>query len=85
MIGFSRSTAAPSRKVVLETFLDFHCPYSKKMFKSLVPFLRSSPDIANHVQHNIVIHVQPWHSQATQMTMVALAAQIVEKDTEKLL
>jgi phenylpropionate dioxygenase-like ring-hydroxylating dioxygenase large terminal subunit len=84
MIGFSRTAATGPRKVLLETFWDFHCPYSKKMFNALVPFLRSSPEIDAHVQHNVVIHVQPWHSQATQMTMVALAAQLVEKDSEKL-
>ena len=82
MLGFTRS--AGSGRLLLETFFDFHCPFSKKMFNNLVPFLRDHGDIAKHVEHRIILHVQPWHSQATQMTMVALAAQLIEPDHDKL-
>lgn len=62
--------------VVVETFVDFHCPFSKKLFGTLRGVLGSSSSWGGQgrVRHRVQLHVQPWHSQATQMTLVALAA-----------
>jgi protein-disulfide isomerase len=74
MIGFSRAggNAAPPRQV-FEAFLDFHCPFSNKLFGTVTSILDEFPNL----EFRVVVHLQPWHPQATFMSLVVLATHMV--------
>lgn len=67
--------AGDSERLVLHTYLDFQCPYSSKLFFALKDVLVG---FSGQVDHRVIVHVQPWHSQATQMALVVLACHMVD-------
>mmetsp|Transcript_146386 Transcript_146386/g.280706 ORF Transcript_146386/g.280706 Transcript_146386/m.280706 type:complete len:209 (+) Transcript_146386:235-861(+) len=67
--GFSLS--APGKPVVVEMFLDFVCPFSCKMFKTVQDgVLPKFGEKVSFVVHQVV---QPWHAQGTWVHEVCLA------------
>ena len=65
-------------KVLVECYVDFCCPFSKKIYDTLtlniIPhFIRRDPDSLKVVFHQVP---QPWHPQSAMMHEAALAVEI---------
>ena len=64
----------PASGVQAEFFLDFACPYSRKMFDALLPLLEQGgggvTDGLACVLHNVI---QPWHHQSLWLHEAAFA------------
>ncbi|KAK3945459.1 hypothetical protein QBC46DRAFT_372294 [Diplogelasinospora grovesii] len=75
-LRFSGDRLPPMHTV--ELYLDYVCPFSAKMFKTIVvdllPALRQeSPDLLDDVQFIFRPQVQPWHPSSTLCHEAALA------------
>ncbi|AEO70527.1 uncharacterized protein THITE_2156298 [Thermothielavioides terrestris NRRL 8126] len=61
----------------LEFYLDYVCPFSAKLFKTLtttvIPHIRSNPALAGRVQLILRQQIQPWHPSSTLVHEAALA------------
>ncbi|KAK4538251.1 hypothetical protein CDCA_CDCA16G4276 [Cyanidium caldarium] len=72
--------ASQKEQVLVEAFLDYNCPYSKRMFdvwtKSVIP--RYADD--GRVQFAFCNVPQPWHAQSCYMHEAALAARRIGGD-----
>ncbi|KKA26199.1 hypothetical protein TD95_000055 [Thielaviopsis punctulata] len=74
-------SGVPPATHTLEVFLDYCCPFSAKIFRTLtssvVPLIKASPSLAPNVQLIFRQQVQPWHPSSTLMHEAALAVQRV--------
>ncbi|KAK3897533.1 hypothetical protein C8A05DRAFT_47891 [Staphylotrichum tortipilum] len=63
----------------LEFYLDYVCPFSAKIFKTLttttIPHIRSTPTLSSNLQLIIRQQIQPWHPSSTLVHEAALAVQ----------
>ncbi|KAK4098640.1 hypothetical protein N658DRAFT_499319 [Parathielavia hyrcaniae] len=63
----------------LEIYLDYVCPFSAKMFKTLnetvIPYIRATPSLASNLQLIFRQQIQPWHPSSTLTHEAALAVQ----------
>ncbi|KAH6619286.1 hypothetical protein B0J18DRAFT_240287 [Chaetomium sp. MPI-SDFR-AT-0129] len=82
-----QSNAQPPFEVPLHTlefYIDYVCPYSAKLFRSLtsnvLPFLRTNPEYGNKVQLILRPQIQPWHPSSTLVHEAALAVQRILSD-----
>lgn len=71
--------ANPDAKLKVELFLDYNCPFSKKMFREVSANAARRLD-KGLVQFSVVNVPQPWHAQSCYMHEVALAARNVGGD-----
>ncbi|KAK3300543.1 uncharacterized protein B0H64DRAFT_18357 [Chaetomium fimeti] len=75
------TTTSPSNPPphTLEFYLDYVCPFSAKMFNTLltsaIPHIRANPNLANRLQLIIRPQIQPWHPSSTLVHEAALAVQ----------
>ena len=70
-------TAAPS--LVIETFHDFCCPFSKKMFVTLMEVMPALKEQGKPVDLLFQCVPQPWHAQSSYMHEVALAVKALDE------
>jgi hypothetical protein len=63
----------PGSDVVCEVFIDFACPYSRKMVKALAPVVDERQDIC-FTFHNVI---QPWHHQSLWLHEVSFAVKMI--------
>lgn len=73
----SIETSASEPLHTIEIYLDYVCPFSAKMFKtimsSVAPKIRADPKLANKLQFIFRQQVQPWHPSSTLVHEAALA------------
>ncbi|GAB1310564.1 Protein disulfide oxidoreductase domain protein [Madurella fahalii] len=75
------SSSSPSNEPLhtLDIYLDYVCPFSAKIFRTLtqhvIPHIRSSPTLAPRVQLIFRQQIQPWHPSSTLVHEAALAVQ----------
>ncbi|KAK4152539.1 thioredoxin-like protein [Chaetomidium leptoderma] len=66
----------------LEFYLDYVCPFSAKLFKTLtttiIPHIRATPTLASRLQLIFRQQIQPWHPSSTLVHEAALAVQRVD-------
>lgn len=71
------AAGVPAAVHTLEVFVDFACPYSAKIFKTLytvvAPAIRANPAWASSVEVIFRQQVQPWHPSSTLMHEAAVA------------
>ncbi|PKS12767.1 hypothetical protein jhhlp_000978 [Lomentospora prolificans] len=69
-------TSVPPAAHVLEVFLDYCCPFSAKIFKTLTgtvfPLIRTHPAWSSNLQVIFRQQVQPWHPSSTLMHEAAV-------------
>lgn len=65
-------------KVHIGVYLDYCCPFSAKMYKTL--FGQVAPNYGNKLKVTFHHQVQPWHPQSTMMHESALAVAKVAGD-----
>ncbi|KAF2397475.1 hypothetical protein EJ06DRAFT_533076 [Trichodelitschia bisporula] len=74
---YALKSAAPSVPTVhtIELYLDYVCPFSKKMFQTLYPLLPKlrSPPYADKLQILFRPQIQPWHPSSLLVHEAALA------------
>jgi hypothetical protein len=65
--------------VVCELFLDFACPYSRKMVKTITPLLAADEYKGKicFTFHNLI---QPWHHQSLWLHEISYAVKMVRPD-----
>ncbi|KAJ1917840.1 hypothetical protein IWQ60_007662 [Tieghemiomyces parasiticus] len=72
---------AQTAPVVLEAYLDYACPFSRRFFerytKEVVPFLEKH--YSNQVQLIFRHQVQPWHPQSAVLHEAALAVERINQ------
>jgi len=73
MHGVSKPT------LVIETYLDFCCPFSRKMFDCLYGDVMPPLMAAGQVDWLFQCVPQPWHPQSSYMHEVALAVKLVDE------
>ena len=73
MHGVSKPT------LVIETYLDFCCPFSKKMFDCLYSDVMPPLMEAGQIDWLFQCVPQPWHPQSSYMHEVALAVKLVDE------
>ncbi|KAI9710229.1 MAG: hypothetical protein M1828_002192 [Chrysothrix sp. TS-e1954] len=78
-------SSSPAKAInTVELYLDYVCPFSAKMFKTLytsvLPRLRSAPYAAN-VQFIFRQQIQPWHPSSTLVHEAALAVNKLAPDS----
>jgi hypothetical protein len=66
----------PIIQVEIDLFLDFTCPYSKKMYTTV----KTLPSIPETIQFNVRPVPQPWHAQATWLIECGLVAHMIGGD-----
>ncbi|KAK4245054.1 hypothetical protein C7999DRAFT_34581 [Corynascus novoguineensis] len=75
----SNTHGEPLALHTLEFYLDYVCPFSAKIFKTLndtvIPYIRGNPSLASHVQLIVRPQIQPWHPSSTLVHEAALAVQ----------
>lgn len=73
----------PSSGVVCEIFVDFACPYSRKLFAALLPVVRGDSSAYAHdvsfVFHNVI---QPWHHQSLWLHESAYVVRMLYPECE---
>ncbi|KAL2129452.1 hypothetical protein VTI74DRAFT_7792 [Chaetomium olivicolor] len=71
----SSSSSAPLH--TLEFYLDYVCPFSAKIFKTLtntlIPHILANPNLSSRLQLIIRQQIQPWHPSSTLVHEAALA------------
>ncbi|TLD33968.1 hypothetical protein PspLS_01323 [Pyricularia sp. CBS 133598] len=77
-LGDAAASSAPHAGVhTIELYLDYVCPFSAKMFKTvandLAPKLKSDPALASKVQIIFRQQIQPWHPSSTLVHEAAVA------------
>ena len=65
--------------VVVETYLDYCCPFSKKMFDVLYAEVMPELKAGGQVDWLLQNVPQPWHPQSAYMHEVALAVKMVDE------
>ncbi|KAI3324835.1 thioredoxin-like protein [Xylariaceae sp. AK1471] len=69
--------AVPPTQHTVEVFLDYVCPYSAKLFKTLyhvvAPLVRENPKWSSNVQFIFRQQIQPWHPSSTLTHEAAVA------------
>ncbi|KAL2158011.1 hypothetical protein VTH06DRAFT_4821 [Thermothelomyces fergusii] len=83
----SASTGAAPAVHTLELYLDYVCPFSAKLFKTLVesviPYVRERPELASRLEIVVRPQIQPWHPSSTLAHEAALAVQRLVAREEK--
>eukprot|EP00040_Diaphanoeca_grandis_P003203 m.24211 g.24211 ORF g.24211 m.24211 type:complete len:201 (+) comp14502_c0_seq1:69-671(+) len=69
------SALGPRGVTTVEVYLDYACPYSKKMYEML--FLKVFPMYKDKIRLVFKHQVQPWHAQSMMIHEVALAVKKV--------
>ncbi|KAH6681125.1 thioredoxin-like protein [Plectosphaerella plurivora] len=73
----SSSAGVPFQPHTLELFLDYVCPFSAKLFRTVyedvAPAIRENPAWASSIQIVFRQQVQPWHPSSTLTHEAALA------------
>ncbi|KAL2180524.1 uncharacterized protein P884DRAFT_327454 [Thermothelomyces heterothallicus CBS 202.75] len=68
----------------LEIYLDYVCPFSAKIFNTLVesviPYVRQRPELASRLEIVLRPQIQPWHPSSTLVHEAALAVQRLTRD-----
>jgi hypothetical protein len=64
---------------VCEIFVDFTCPYSRKMFQTVSSLSKASTDRTTFVYHNVL---QPWHHQSLWLHESSFAVKILYPGAE---
>ncbi|KAI7918829.1 hypothetical protein M0657_007431 [Pyricularia oryzae] len=77
-LGDAAASSAPHAGVhTIELYLDYVCPFSAKMFKTvandLAPKLNSDPALASKIQIIFRQQIQPWHPSSTLVHEAAVA------------
>lgn len=67
---------ADAKRCEVECFIDLCCPFSAKMFLTLVEADLSPPGFRLTFQHT----PQPWHAQSSYMHEAALCVNLVQPD-----
>ena len=75
--GFKVGNAASG--VICECFVDFCCPYSRKMFKVLWPMTSDFGSKMQFVFHNVI---QPWHHQSLWLHESVFAVKFLYPEAE---
>ena len=70
-------TSAPA--LVIETFQDFCCPFSTKMFVTLSEVMAVLKEQGTSVDLLFQCVPQPWHAQSSYMHEVALAVKMLDE------
>lgn len=81
-VGFSRvsSTDISKQRVVVETFLDFECPFSAKLYAVIAKFFdEAAASEPFTVEQRLVVHCQPWHSQAHLEALAVIGVAAVDQ------
>jgi hypothetical protein len=78
LLGAPKPAGAARPTLVIETYLDFCCPFSKKMFDTLYADVALS-DFGGQVTWLFQCVPQPWHPQSAYMHEVALAVKAVDE------
>ena len=73
------STGDKSSGVVCECFVDFCCPYSRKLFTTLTPMMSAYEGKMSFVYHNVV---QPWHHQSLWLHESSFAVRVLYPQAE---
>ena len=70
-------TSVPATRHTLEVFLDYACPFSAKIFKTLTeqiaPVIKANPAWAGSVEFVFRQQIQPWHPTSTLQHEAAVA------------
>mmetsp|Transcript_16252 Transcript_16252/g.22902 ORF Transcript_16252/g.22902 Transcript_16252/m.22902 type:complete len:196 (+) Transcript_16252:3-590(+) len=75
-INFTDIESKPNSPVVVEVFIDLACPFSGKIFLTLV---KLREDFKKNNIKCIIHHVpQPWHPQSTYLNEAALAVKLIK-------
>ena len=69
----------PGPSLVIETFQDFCCPFSKKMFVTLASVLPALKEQGKSVDCLFQCVPQPWHAQSSYMHEAALAVKMLDE------
>lgn len=73
----SQHASIPPATHTLELYLDYCCPFSAKMFRTLqddvFPAIRANPAWASNLVVVFRQQIQPWHPQSTLLHETALA------------
>jgi hypothetical protein len=73
----AQSSSSPSSTHTLELYVDYVCPFSAKIFKTLttsvVPLIRANPAWATGLTIILRQQVQPWHPSSTLVHEAGLA------------
>jgi protein-disulfide isomerase len=67
------SEASRTKKVKVQFWLDYACPFSAKMFRTMRKDLMTYYDDRSQVQFEMFHQVQPWHTSSSIMHETALA------------
>ena len=70
-------TSGPA--LIIETFQDFCCPFSKKMFVTLSEVMAALKEQGKSVDLLFQCVPQPWHAQSSYMHEVALAVKMLDE------
>jgi Thioredoxin len=79
VFGAAKSAVAsmPPARHTLEFFLDYACPYSGKMYNTLVtvvaPMIKENASWAGSVEFIFRQHIQPWHPTSLYMHETGVA------------
>lgn len=76
------STGNVSKGVLCEVFVDFACPYSRKMFKTLLSDVDSDGTFTDKMAFTFHNVIQPWHHQSLWLHESSFAVKILYPDTE---
>jgi len=71
-----------SKDIVCEVFVDFACPYSRKMFEVLSELVKTDKKYTKRMAfmfHNVV---QPWHHQSLWLHESSFAVKLLYPDVE---
>lgn len=60
----------------VQLYIDYCCPYSKKLLLNVKPVFAEFPEI----QFTIIHQVQPWHPQSAIMHSAALAVNMINPE-----
>ena len=69
----------PGPSLVIETFQDFCCAFSKKMFVTLASVLPALKEQGKSVDCLFQCVPQPWHAQSSYMHEAALAVKMLDE------
>jgi len=73
-----------SSNLLCECFVDFCCPYSRKLFNTLSPIITGDSHDEPQQQIALVYHnvIQPWHHQSLWLHESALAVRVLYPEAE---
>ena len=71
---------SPPKSSPFQVFLDFCCPFSAKMYKTLKKVYEAAPGVLQGLQFVIHLVPQPWHPQSPILHEVGLAIRDVAGD-----